>query len=815
MSDAKGDLIKKGETLFVQGDIPGGIYLLQSGSMEILSASDEFNGLDKSIILAKSRRVGIIKGKSIIPSFSMGLVEPSKKSVRAIEDSYISKYPLKEGGFRGIAGRDQAQALAILKQLYKRFNISLNELEKFKKLYINLSRISDNLALIYRELSITNASEKLHLKSEKLYNEYNSSGGAFPSPISAKFLVSDNSSSLNKKYQIPGDFSVINGNKNFISFAGSFLEVDPSVVRAVFKSESSIALQLFDAVSSDFINTVDLIEGLYGLIEKELDDLFGNDASWTSYLVDGGGFSEWENSGKLEREFIKNFLKIVVKINSVFEELTGKKLTEDYPGIKKIHIYYTKAGSSRVEETVKSSAGLPAGSSGVKELRRSMSRIFEFALVGKEFQNSFIKLLNEFKNMKNPFNTESDGRKVRRHITKLYWDLYKQVYLRSRAEKNVPLSVRLMLRFGYMDEGLLQDDQLTELTKIIRIKEESKKIPVVFEDEFLSMIQSGEEQPSITEMGLTYRQFLREEEKHSRRRDGAEGTEDENVKMTLYEIDQRLKSTAAVCSGSTATAFPILNSFALKGNLSTMYVSKQKVAKIIEDLMNIDFSVFYRETVLKLGEAREIIQEEVIPYFILLPIFGSRTLLWQELSGTDKRTRGRIVVPIFFLGDLVKNLAHTLACFRWELNRTIKGQAMWADPIEGGITGEYFDYVNTFKKNSNLSMEAKEKVASKFKSLRTNRDRFADDYMMWGLFEKDGIMKLNNVVRGMFYKHIPFKKEVRDKLESMPAFTQFANRYKNVTSKKIQAYERRFKKYKNEEDKYPEQIGKFMEFLKM
>ena len=54
---------------------------------------------------------------------------------------------------------------------------------------------------------------------------------------------------------------------------------------------------------------------------------------------------------------------------------------------------------------------------------------------------------------------------------------------------------------------------------------------------------------------------------------------------------------------------------------------------------------------------------------------------------------------------------------------------MWGDPIEGGVTGEYFDYVNNFRKNSKLSTEAKEKIRDRFKALRTNRDRFADDYL--------------------------------------------------------------------------------------
>ena len=327
------------------------------------------------------------------------------------------------------------------------------------------------------------------------------------------------------------------------------------------------------------------------------------------------------------------------------------------------------------------------------------------------------------------------------------------------------------------------------------------------------MISEGKVEPSITEMGLTYQGHLEEMEKHKTKKDREQEQKvDENIGKVMYEIGQRLATTSAICSGSTATAFPILTSLMVRGNLKQMYTSKRKIETITKEVRDIDFSVFYRETVLKIGDAREIIEEEVIPYFILLPIFGSRTLLWQDMTGTNKRSRGRIVVPIFFMGDLTRSLVHTFASFRWELNRDIKG-AMWADPIDGGVTGEYFDYVNTFKKMSKLSQEAKEKIDERFRGIRNNRDRFADDYIQWVLYEKDGIMKLNNVVRDMFFRHVPFRKELRQRLEEMPAFTQPATRYKNVHKREVEAYERRFKKYQNAQGELPEEIKKFFEFL--
>jgi hypothetical protein len=76
-------------------------------------------------------------------------------------------------------------------------------------------------------------------------------------------------------------------------------------------------------------------------------------------------------------------------------------------------------------------------------------------------------------------------------------------------------------------------------------------------------------------------------------------------------------------------------------------------------------------------------------------------------------------------------------------------------------------------------------------------------------------MKLNTVVREMFFKNIPFRQEIRDNLENMPAFNKFATRYKNISNRDFLAYERKFKKYQDASGAYPKEIQKFFEFLKM
>ncbi len=817
--------LKIGDVLFVQGGIPERIYVMAEGELEILSAPREYTGLDDEIIIDKSLRVGTLKGKSMLMGFSDLLTSPFNNSVRAIAPSKIIEYPLSAEGFNGIAQRDVPGSINMLRQLFNIFLQSQNNLKKAVSIYTRMCQVDDNLMLLYHQLSSNNGPERINSGSQIIYDLFSSSSGSMPPQAGIDFIVEDKSKLLKKNYSEKLIYDVIG--KEYLDLVKSLLKANPQVIAHLFKGDVTVPVSMFSVIT-DSVNAV--LGNIYDIVEKinlKSDEFFEGPESWSSYFSGKGGLRDWESSGRLQSDFSANLKKLFEKIDELYSDLSGKSLKEK-PGFSDLINSINAAGAmassapaATVPDSPERSDEAPSAPSVISTgLQKSIYQIFEFSMIEKEFQNRMLKLLNEFKTMKNPFNTESDGRKVRRFISQLYWDLYKQVFVRTKIESSVPKAVRLMLNYGFLDDEMLEPSQVIELNDLARMRERTGEIPVVTEYEFLSRIYSGDEEPSITEMGLSYEAFLREQDKYQRKDKNADkhkrdnDDNEENLNKTLHEIEQRLASTAAVCSGGTATAFPILTSEIMKGSLKNLYQSKGSLTEITKKILDIDFSLFHRETVLKMGAAREIIKENILPYIIILPIYGTKTLLWQEMTGNNKRSRGRIVVPAFFMGDLEKSLMHSFACFRWELNRSIKG-AMWADPIEGGITGEYFDYVNTYKKNSKLSQEAKEKIAVRFKSLRTNRDRFADDYVMWVGYEKEGIMKLNNVVREMFFKHIPFRAEIREQLESMPAFSKYANRYKNVNARDIAAYERKFKKYQDDAGNYPPEIEKYFEFMKM
>ncbi len=816
--NGKQELVRAGEVLILQGKEPEYIHFLHSGSMEILSTPQEYEGLDEQIMLSHSVRVGIINAKTLISGLSILFTEPYQKSIRALEDCQITKYPIKEGGFSQICRENISLAVNILSHLYKRFELSISDAGKYSTLYLNLSRINDNMSLIIKDAVGNVPGERLQGRADETHRQFVQNGGEFPSRYDAKFLIADNSSILKKKYDFPGlplD-SLIDMKQCF--FMKKFLKLTPATLGGLIKEDGTIAVYIFEVLSENLLKVLERVEAISNEIDEELSILFGSEDSWASFLVDNDGYRMLETADRLSSDFLKNLLSLAAKLNSFYKEISGREIIQIYPGLKRLHELYISSKErspqpSPAQALDEEPASRPKKAGNVvHQYKNSLAQIFEFALSDKEFQKNFLKYLNDFKKMKNPFDTEIEGRKIRRTLAKAYWDLYGQVFVRSKNAPHMPPAARMMLHFGFLDDDLVEEFQIEELHDLLHRSSEKTMYPIYLEEEFLNAIYENKVQPSINEMGLRYEEYLREIGKTKSVKGAEASSENDPVSKVLYEVNSRITHTVSVCSGSTATAFPILTSMVMRGSPTGLHISKKKLESIISTLRDIDFSVFYRETVAKLDYAREIIEEEIFPNFILIPSFGTKTMLWQELEGTNRRSRGRIVIPVLFMGDILRNMAHTFACFRYELNRSIKG-GQWRDPVEGGLTGVYLDYVQFYKKNPRLSVETKEKIAEKFRNIRDDRNRFADDYILWVLFEKDGIPKLNGVVREIFYKNIRFKKEVRKNLEGMPAFSEIATRFKNVHTRELGNFQRKFKKYADESGVLPEQLQKYLDFL--
>ncbi|MDA1470326.1 hypothetical protein OGZ02_16280 [Brachyspira hyodysenteriae] len=72
----------------------------------------------------------------------------------------------------------------------------------------------------------------------------------------------------------------------------------------------------------------------------------------------------------------------------------------------------------------------------------------------------------------------------------------------------------------------------------------------------------------------------------------------------------------------------------------------------MKDITDIDFSAFYREVLYKnkeLNIEKRTSYAEVTPNIILMPTFGSRAIMWEELSSRQKKQYWKILIPLYLL----------------------------------------------------------------------------------------------------------------------------------------------------------------------
>ncbi|MBI3395705.1 MAG: Crp/Fnr family transcriptional regulator, partial [Spirochaetia bacterium] len=510
----------------------------------------------------------------------------------------------------------------------------------------------------------------------------------------------------------------------------------------------------------------------------------------------------------------------VTTFGQQYGALQGMPYTKVSPSFAKIKEIITKNPAAEEKKESASDSPVLAGvdfESVKRELAGSASKIMSFVTLPAEEARKMLADLKTLKGMDNPLDSSGDQRRFRRNVARAYWQVYDKAYFKYRENKgNVPLPIRLMLFYGFFDEEFLTNDQLAQLHQLADSTRAKKEYPVVYGIDWVGLVGEKKEPPSLDELGLTMFEKLKNEHKDKgwKRESDVPEEYDNNTSRSKYELTNYLESNVRLTSGSMATAFPILTKFQITLPLDKCFVTMKKVSDALDRLLSIDFSAFHREILIndeEKGILKEFVQQQVIPYFILVPSIGTKVMMWQDLAGRSKTSRGRISIPIFATGDLFTMILEAVAAFRWELTKSIAGPD-WNNVSVPSLTADYTDYAQFFKKNKDLSPEVKEKLAAEFKRLRSDRDRFTADYCTWVKFESEGSLRLNRVVRGIMYRHVPFSKDIRDKLATQPAYAEMHNRFTNIRNRKLKEMEVKYRKYG---ETMPDILRKNVEFHKV
>ena len=150
--------------------------------------------------------------------------------------------------------------------------------------------------------------------------------------------------------------------------------------------------------------------------------------------------------------------------------------------------------------------------------------------------------------------------------------------------------------------------------------------------------------------------------------------------------------------------------------------------------------------------------------------------------------------------------------FRWAICKRVQG-ARWNDVTDHSLTGEYFDYLQFYRKNNELSSEAKEKLKNEIATCKNRFENvFVLDYIQWIRYEAEGSPRLNKVVKRILFDHCPFSDAVRLKLGTHPLYTDMINRHNIRAAKQHKLLESRYKKTLDEFGSLPKEIRAYIAF---
>lgn len=607
----------------------------------------------------------------------------------------------------------------------------------------------------------------------------------------------------------------------------------PSTVRGAFFEASEYMVQKH---LNDIVTAAEDVASLYEEIDQYLEQ------SGPALIADDSDnlFSMYEDlilqiAGR--KGNVSTLLKKaeeILKYASAFEGIDKKvveKVKNNYQEKLKMMGVDANAAAQPAPEAATAVAGTTAPSAGPvsnytsaqmdiirKITQNTTEKIIAYAGLDEEKNEKLRQQLTVYAGTEDKRATTDEVSKIRRSLTALYYDYYEAVITKYvKEEKPIPL-LELFLNFGMLDEHLVSDVALADLFYTKR-DEDMGGYQIYTMKEWLFKIYQGEHEPSRNEFDMDYDATFRDMKKTQKfTKEQEEAYKKDQKGKMIFELRNMLTSANKMTQGQIMTFCPIL--CVEEGeSVKNMLIQKSVVKKTFDTLLQIDYSCFYREVAFWDSEHgvtnKEYIQKEIKPVILLMPNVGTKGAMWQELSGPRKDTPARFALPIMCRENLTKLAVTMLGQYRWEICRNVQG-VYWNDLSEKSLTSEYFDYAQFFKKNRDLSQQAKDKIKQNLvKAKNSFRGLFVQDYTEWILLESKGSQRLNKVCREILCEYIPFPKKIRDVLRQHPSYGLYIEKFERHNAERVKKatnIETTLIKHKG---KVTEDLQNYLDYLQM
>jgi len=809
----------KNEILLNEGFINKNLIILHQGSVELFNKNSNNKLNDVKNLL-------VLKAPVILAADSFILNKPLKYSLKTSSESIISVYPSNLNNLLKIIASKPNIPVTMMRTLLTMAIHLMNLSKKTNELTENIQKSEAITGLGYsflqpeqfivkkdkneeQQQDISSFEDSVLKIAKDIYNNFNESEEDFPLTLNKDFFEIDISEYID---HLIYSNQVVDA--DYLEYIKKIISFPSDIVVAICKKDPKFIVLTLQKLSEMIEKLSESINDSFELFSDSASNFYQGDYSWIEKTAMTIDLFQQNLANIKENEIVlysQNLMTVYFDLTEKISSLYKMPITGvDDNSIEKIKSFSEKEkfqpsqeeDFSDIDENI--SDDTQVGNSSeisnkkiLAELENSTAKIIQWAGVDRSKLVEYQNQINDLLKFKNPLDSTTDVKRLRRTIGLIYWDVYEAVMLKHLQQNvELPRFVEMFINYGFFDEKLLEEKQLVYLYNLDDNYE--TQYPILNTVDWLTGIYKKEIPTSINELGLTYFELLRQENRNAKWKKEKDLPENLNTgeARLKFEIRNMLTSTAKLTSGTIMNHFNILTKYHFIQDIEKSIVSKKVMTEHLDKLLSIDFSAFHREVLYEkpeLGINREFIQTQIIPNFILVPSIGNNCQFWQEREGRIRTSRGRLILPAMHTEDLYTMILKGTAAYRWELTKLLQG-VDWNNISQSSITADYTDYIQFFKKNRDLSVEAKEKLSAEIKRFRDDRSRYINDYLIWMKYESEGTMRFNKVARKIFAKHIPFTKVIREMLIKLPAYTDIINKTQNIRKNKARHMEPRIKK---------------------
>lgn len=789
----------QGELLICEGDRTSSVVLLLKGKIDVfLSPFDDiFN--NNELLISRSCRLFTLEQNTFLSINDVIRNGQNSFSLLARDACTLYCFPANSSAeIRNIISTQKDYSAYLVSSLANLIDLSYNSYQKLLPICHNINALTQNLMTYYWAIKdkfyFSYAPDMEILNSyQSIYENLKQDGYRF-FPLDPDFVFThDMADTITDSPEL---------DTSSIEYFTRLLNVPLDNRKTFFNSDSFICEYHIQKGSEVLDTIIGEIKNIFSILCKNMELLY---LSPNNLLTTYGRIA---TDSRDDKEAALNILNILTQAIDITSQCIDK-LQNEFDSFTNIDIkeFSDLIESVRAKTAIGTSstnpADIAAGSELPSELENSLEKIMKYCSCPQDKIDSLNKRLSQFRALKDKTSADPEIRELRSSIASDFFVIYDEAFKRTQADNSCPKLISMFLNFGYMDERLVTKQQAIALYRLCDKEYSCSDFNVYNTKKWLELIYNNKKEPSINDFGQDYSDVFRDMKKRKIVSDADKPAYDRDFKAKVsFEVNNMLKTNQKVCHGHMSSYFPILHKDIITRDLEKAVVTPTRLQQAINNLLAIDFSIFYREIWYKndvRGIEKEPIMKEIRPDIIIVPTFGSRVSMWQEITGKARNTPGRFIVPAFTDENLSELVLKLIGAFRWELCRTMMGVA-WNDITEKSLTSEYTDYIQFFKKNHDLTEDAKEKIKIQIqKNRNVMREIFTSDYETWINYESKGILRLNKLARSILFRYCPPPREMRNALAKQPAFTDLLTQLNNSRAKTAKSLTGKYAKlFKND-----------------